>query len=44
MLISRNHYDHLNAETVSAYPHKETAQVIAPLGQGSFFTQRGKGP
>lgn len=41
MLISHNHYDHLDAVTISAYPHKGTTQVIVPLGLGKFFTKRG---
>lgn len=40
-LISHNHYDHLDAPTIEAYPYKDSTQVIAPLGLGSFFTKRG---
>lgn len=41
MLISHNHYDHLDAPTIEAYPFKAETQVIVPLGLGSFFTKRG---
>jgi len=41
MLISHNHYDHLDAATIDAYPHKAVTQVIVPLGLGPFFTERG---
>jgi L-ascorbate metabolism protein UlaG (beta-lactamase superfamily) len=41
LLMSHNHYDHLDAKTIEAYPHKEETQVIVPLGLGSFFTRRG---
>lgn len=41
MLISHNHYDHLDAKTIEAYPHKDHTQVIVPLGLGEFFSKRG---
>ena len=41
MLISHNHYDHLDAKTVDAYPWKQHTQVIVPLGLGKFFSKRG---
>ena len=41
MLISHNHYDHLDAKTVNAYRWKQDTQVIVPLGLGEFFTKRG---
>lgn len=41
MVVSHNHYDHLDAATISAYPHKAHIQVIVPLGLGAFFTERG---
>jgi len=41
MLVSHNHYDHLDAKTIEAYGYKEDTQVIVPLGLGSFFTKRG---
>jgi len=41
LLVSHNHYDHLDAATIEAYPYKAETQVIVPLGVGSFFTERG---
>tara|TARA_R110001599_G_scaffold38483_1_gene117915 strand:- start:40 stop:1020 length:981 start_codon:yes stop_codon:yes gene_type:complete len=41
MLVSHNHYDHLDARTVRAYPHKDHTQVIVPLGNADFFRKRG---
>ncbi|MEZ5478661.1 MAG: MBL fold metallo-hydrolase [Thiolinea sp.] len=41
MLLSHNHYDHLDARMVDAYPYKSETQVIVPLGLGAFFTRRG---
>lgn len=41
MLVSHNHYDHLDARVVRAYPYKDSTQVIVPLGLKSFFTRRG---
>lgn len=41
MLVSHNHYDHLDARVVRAYPYKDRTQVIVPLGLKSFFTRRG---
>lgn len=43
LLISHNHYDHLDAPTMRAYPYKDSTQVIVPLGLGGFFTRRGYG-
>lgn len=41
LLISHNHYDHLDAETVESYPYKSDTQVVVPLGLKRFFTDRG---
>ena len=41
MLISHNHYDHLDAKTIDAYKWKEDTQIIVPLGLGKFFRKRG---
>lgn len=41
MLVSHNHYDHLDAKTIAEYPYKAETQVIVPLGLGSFFSKRG---
>ncbi|MDC0657106.1 MBL fold metallo-hydrolase [Leisingera sp. SS27] len=41
LLVSHNHYDHLDAPTIEAYPYKADIQVIVPLGLGAFFISRG---
>ncbi len=41
MLISHNHYDHLDEEFIEALPGKDTIHVFVPLGLKSFFTERG---
>lgn len=41
MIVSHNHYDHLDDAAVRGYPYKETTQIIVPLGLASFFTARG---
>ena len=41
LLMSHNHYDHLDAGTIARLPGKERMQVIVPLGVGAFFTKRG---
>lgn len=41
IIISHNHYDHLDADTIKALPNKETTAVIVPLGLKSFFTDFG---
>lgn len=41
LVVSHNHYDHLDAPTIEAYPHKAETLVIVPLGLGPFFTRRG---
>lgn len=41
LLVSHNHYDHLDAPTIEAYPYKDHTQVIVPLGLGPFFARRG---
>jgi len=41
IIISHNHYDHLDAETVENLAEKEKIQVFIPLGLKSFFTERG---
>ncbi len=41
LLISHNHYDHLDEETLSRLPNKEQIEVIAPLRLGAFFLKRG---
>lgn len=41
IIISHNHYDHLDAETVETMPGKERIHVFVPLGLKSFFAKRG---
>ncbi len=41
VLVSHNHYDHLDADTVESLKGKENIQVIVPLGLKEFFIERG---
>jgi L-ascorbate metabolism protein UlaG (beta-lactamase superfamily) len=41
LLISHNHYDHLDEKTVEQLPGKERMTVLAPLKLGDFFRARG---
>lgn len=41
LLVSHNHYDHLDARTIAQLPHRESIQVIVPLGLGDFFRYYG---
>ncbi|HEX4891305.1 MAG TPA: MBL fold metallo-hydrolase [Alphaproteobacteria bacterium] len=41
LLISHNHYDHLDEVTLRHLPHKDHIQVVAPLRLGEFFLRRG---
>jgi N-acyl-phosphatidylethanolamine-hydrolysing phospholipase D len=41
IIISHNHYDHLDARTVETMPGKEKIHVFVPLGLKSFFAKRG---
>jgi N-acyl-phosphatidylethanolamine-hydrolysing phospholipase D len=41
VLVSHNHYDHLDAKTIEALPNKDSILVVVPLGLGAFFEQRG---
>lgn len=41
ILVSHNHYDHLDEETVESLPHKDKIQVVVPLGLKAFFTEYG---
>jgi hypothetical protein len=41
IIISHNHYDHLDAKTVETMPGKERIHVFVPLGLKSFFAKRG---
>ncbi|MFQ3192576.1 MAG: N-acyl-phosphatidylethanolamine-hydrolyzing phospholipase D [Paraglaciecola sp.] len=41
VIVSHNHYDHLDDETVSNLKNKDKIHVIVPLGFNSFFIERG---
>jgi N-acyl-phosphatidylethanolamine-hydrolysing phospholipase D len=41
LLLSHNHYDHLDLPTIEALPAKERTQAIVPLRLGHYFTSRG---
>ncbi len=41
LVISHNHYDHLDKETVEKLPGKEHVDVIVPLGLKEFFQNMG---
>jgi N-acyl-phosphatidylethanolamine-hydrolysing phospholipase D len=41
LLVSHNHYDHLDARTIEALPNKAQMRVVVPLGLGRFFRARG---
>lgn len=41
IIISHNHYDHLDAETIDTMPGKENIHVFVPLGLKPFFAKRG---
>lgn len=41
LIISHNHYDHLDAKTIEAFHEKENIAVFVPLGLKLFFTKRG---
>lgn len=41
VVVSHNHYDHLDDETVSNLKEKEKIHVVVPLGLKEFFAERG---
>ncbi|QEO57863.1 MBL fold metallo-hydrolase [Francisella marina] len=41
LIISHNHYDHLDSKVIKNFPNKENIKVIVPLGLSSFFIKRG---
>lgn len=41
ILVSHNHYDHLDKKTIESLPGKKNIHVVVPLGLKIFFTQRG---
>jgi N-acyl-phosphatidylethanolamine-hydrolysing phospholipase D len=41
VIVSHNHYDHLDDKTVRKLANKHNIHVVVPLGLKSFFTERG---
>lgn len=41
LVVSHNHYDHLDERALSKLPNKDTMTVIVPLKLGDFFRERG---
>lgn len=41
VLLSHNHYDHLDLPTIEALAGKSKIQVVVPLGLAGYFTSRG---
>ncbi len=41
LVLSHNHYDHLDARALAALPGKESMTVVVPLRLGDFFRARG---
>ncbi len=41
LLVSHNHYEHLDATTIEGLPDKSRMHVVVPLGLGDFFRDRG---
>ena len=41
LVISHNHYDHLDEAFVEALPNKSNVHVVVPLELGTFFSERG---
>jgi L-ascorbate metabolism protein UlaG (beta-lactamase superfamily) len=41
VIVSHNHYDHLDEATIEALPNKDRITVLAPLRLGDFFRERG---
>ena len=43
VLISHNHYDHLDLPTIEKLPGRERITAVVPLGLGHYFEERGYG-
>lgn len=41
IIVSHNHYGHLDADFIAGLPNRESVAVYVPLRLGSFFTERG---
>ena len=40
IVISHNHYDHLDADFIESLPNKKDIEVVVPLGIGEFFRDK----
>ncbi len=43
VIVSHNHYDHLDLDTLDALPNRGAITAVVPLGLGHHFTERGYG-
>lgn len=43
VVLSHNHYDHLDLDSIAALPHRERITAVVPLGLGHYFSERGYG-
>lgn len=43
VIVSHNHYDHLDLNAISRLPNRDAITAVVPLGLGKYFTQRGYG-
>ena len=41
IIVSHNHFDHLDDETITSPHNKDRIHVVVPLGIKAFFTERG---
>lgn len=41
IMVSHNHYDHLDADFIESIQNKDAIHVFVPLKLGSFFSERG---
>jgi L-ascorbate metabolism protein UlaG (beta-lactamase superfamily) len=41
LLLSHNHYDHMDLPTIAALSGKERVEVVVPLGLAGYFRERG---
>jgi L-ascorbate metabolism protein UlaG (beta-lactamase superfamily) len=41
IVVSHNHYEHLDLRTIAALPERERTTVVVPLGLGRYFATRG---
>ena len=43
VVVSHNHYDHLDLDAIARLPNRERIAAVVPLGLGVFFRERGYG-